>query len=185
MATGSTVPLCYCVFVPPKGSVTTISDQKLHVVTNNDSNIRRNHSVVFTVMAPPKLGRLVQRMPDNSIRNIYTFTQSMVGEFIHIILYFAIVSTVDKLYFLSSPHLMSQVNHGVILYDQNKPESVGWSATDTFSFTVSCPPALLPPQTFTILISYQAHKHDNRQHETSLLNNAGTGHYKTHHYIMI
>ncbi|XP_074474956.1 chondroitin sulfate proteoglycan 4-like [Sebastes fasciatus] len=57
----------------------------------------------------------------------------------------------------------SMVNEGAILYDQNKPQSVGWSAADAFSFTVSSPPAFLPPHTFTILISYQ----------TRLLNNAG------------
>lgn len=66
-----------------------------------------------------------------------------------------------------------QVNDGVILYDQNKPGNVGWSAADYFSFTVSSPPAFLPPHTFTILISYQANEdHDNPK--TRLLNNAGT-----------
>uniref|UniRef100_A0A3B4XS27 Chondroitin sulfate proteoglycan 4-like n=1 Tax=Seriola lalandi dorsalis TaxID=1841481 RepID=A0A3B4XS27_SERLL len=125
------------------GSVTPISEQELQVVTNDVSDIRRNHSVVFTVTAPPKLGRLVRRMPDNSTQNISTFTQSMV-------------------------------NDGVILYDQNKPESVGWSAADYFSFTVSSPPAFLPPHTFTFLISYQANEHhDHPQHKTRLLNNAG------------
>lgn len=69
----------------------------------------------------------------------------------------------------------SQVNDGLILYDQNQPESVGWSATDSFSFTVSSPPAFLPPHTFTILISYQANEHlGHPQHRTRLLNNAGT-----------
>ncbi|XP_061590352.1 chondroitin sulfate proteoglycan 4-like [Cololabis saira] len=123
------------------GSVTPISKQDLQVVTNNVSDIQRNQSLVFALTAPPKLGRLVQRMPDNSTRNIHTFTQSMV-------------------------------NHGVVLYDQNKPESVGWSAADYFSFTVSSPPAFLPSHTFTILISYQANApHDNPK--TRLLNNAG------------
>ncbi|XP_072228140.1 chondroitin sulfate proteoglycan 4-like [Leuresthes tenuis] len=125
------------------GSVTPISKEELQVVTNNISDIRRNQSVVFAVTAPPKFGRLIRRMPDNSSRSISTFTQSMV-------------------------------NDGVILYDQNKPESVGWSAPDSFSFTVSSPPAFLPPHTFTILISYQANEHqDNRQSKTRLLNNAG------------
>ncbi|XP_044030460.1 chondroitin sulfate proteoglycan 4-like isoform X1 [Siniperca chuatsi] len=125
------------------GSVTPISEQELQAVTNDVIDIRRNHSVVFAVTAPPKLGRLVRRMPDNSTLNISTFTQSMV-------------------------------NDGIILYDQNKPESVGWSAADAFSFTVSSPPAFLPPHTFTILISYQANEHhDNPQHKTRLLNNAG------------
>ncbi|XP_008276293.1 chondroitin sulfate proteoglycan 4-like [Stegastes partitus] len=125
------------------GSVTPITEQELQVVTNNISDFRRNQSVVFAVTAPPKLGRLVRRMADNSTRNVFTFTQSMV-------------------------------NDGVLLYDQNKPESVGWSATDSFSFTVSSPPAFLPPHTFSILISYQANEHhDNPQHKTRLLNNAG------------
>uniref|UniRef100_A0A669BQM0 Laminin G domain-containing protein n=1 Tax=Oreochromis niloticus TaxID=8128 RepID=A0A669BQM0_ORENI len=126
------------------GSVTPISDKELQVVTNiADGDIRRNQSVVFAVTSPPKLGRLVRRMPDNSTGNVSTFTQSMLDD-------------------------------GVILYDQNKPESVGWSAADTFSFTVSLPPAFLPPHTFTILISYQANEHhDSPQHKTRLLNNAG------------
>uniref|UniRef100_A0A667WSY4 Laminin G domain-containing protein n=1 Tax=Myripristis murdjan TaxID=586833 RepID=A0A667WSY4_9TELE len=55
-----------------------------------------------------------------------------------------------------------QVNEGVILYDQNKPESVGWLASDSFSFTVSSPPAFLAPSTFTILISYQAKAQRNQ-----------------------
>ncbi|KAM6984670.1 chondroitin sulfate proteoglycan 4-like [Aplochiton taeniatus] len=49
----------------------------------------------------------------------------------------------------------TMINQGVIWYNQSLPESVGWSATDSFSFTVSCPPALLPIHTFTIPISYQ------------------------------
>lgn len=70
---------------------------------------------------------------------------------------------------------VSQVKDGVILYHQNKPQSVGWSAADTFSFTVSSPPAFLAPHTFNILISYQANAHHNSpQHKTRLLSNAGT-----------
>ncbi|KAM9735104.1 chondroitin sulfate proteoglycan 4-like [Menidia menidia] len=125
------------------GSVTPITEEELKVVTNNISDIRRNQSVVFAVTAPPKLGRLIRRMPDNSSRSISTFTQAMVRD-------------------------------GVILYDQNKPQSVGWSAADSFSFTVSSPPAFLPTHTFSILISYQANEHqDSRHSKTRLLNNAG------------
>ncbi|XP_042365625.1 chondroitin sulfate proteoglycan 4-like [Plectropomus leopardus] len=125
------------------GSVTPVSELELQAVTNDVSDIKRNHSVVFAVTALPKLGSLVQRMPDNSTQNISTFTQSMV-------------------------------NDGVIFYNQNKPQSVGWSATDSFSFTVSSPPAFLPPHTFNILISHQANEHhDSPQHKTRLLNNAG------------
>ncbi|XP_077593713.1 chondroitin sulfate proteoglycan 4-like [Stigmatopora nigra] len=124
------------------GSVTPISEQELQVMINDPTVIGRNHTVTFTVTIPPKLGRLVCHMSDNSTQEISTFTQSMV-------------------------------NSGTILYDQNKPESVGRLASDTFSFTVSSPPAFLPPSTFTILISYQANKHHNSQHNTKLSNNAG------------
>nr|XP_057909627.1 chondroitin sulfate proteoglycan 4-like isoform X2 [Doryrhamphus excisus] len=125
------------------GSVTTITEQELQVVTNDPSDMARNDTVVFTVTVPPKYGRLVRHMPDNSTQDISTFTQGMV-------------------------------NLGVVSYDQNKTESVGWLAADTFSFTVSSPPAFLPPNTFTILISYQANKHHHdHQHDSRLLNNAG------------
>lgn len=65
------------------------------------------------------------------------------------------------------------MNHGVILYDQKQPESVGWSAADSFSFSVSSPPALLPPHTFTILVSYQANEHQKSLQRSRLLKNAG------------
>ncbi|XP_060917242.1 chondroitin sulfate proteoglycan 4-like [Labrus mixtus] len=125
------------------GSVTPISEQELKAITNDVTDIRRNRSVVFSVTAPPKLGRLVQRLPDNSSLNVSVFTQSML-------------------------------NDGVIFYDQNKPQLVGWSALDSFSFTVSSPPAFLPPHTFSILISYQTNgHHDDSKYKTRLLNNAG------------
>ncbi|XP_061554705.1 chondroitin sulfate proteoglycan 4-like isoform X2 [Phycodurus eques] len=114
------------------GSVTPISEKELQVVTNDPTANGRNHTVEFIVTVPPKLGRLVRHMPDNSTQDVSTFTQTM-----------------------------------------NKPESVGWLAGDTFSFTVSSPPAFLPPTTFTILISYQANKHHDHQHHTRLSNNAG------------
>ncbi|KAK5878703.1 hypothetical protein CesoFtcFv8_024089 [Champsocephalus esox] len=72
-----------------------------------------------------------------------------------------------------STFTQSMVNEGVILYDQNKPQPVGWSAGDSFSFTVSSPPALLPPHTFTISISQQPNKHPESLYNTRLLNNAG------------
>lgn len=74
------------------------------------------------------------------------------------------------------PHVLispPQVNHGAILYDQKEAESVGWSAADSFSFTVSSPPAVLPPHTFTILISYLANEHQNSLQRSRLLSNAG------------
>ncbi|XP_055009166.1 LOW QUALITY PROTEIN: chondroitin sulfate proteoglycan 4-like [Boleophthalmus pectinirostris] len=121
------------------GSLTPITAQQLQVVS---SDMSRNHSVTFAVTTPPKLGRLVQRLSDNSTRNISTFTQNML-------------------------------NAGQVLYQQNKPEMVGWSATDTFSFSVSSPPAFLPPHTFSILISFQANEHHDQSYKTKLLNNAG------------
>lgn len=158
--------------------MTPITQQELQAITNDVIDVRRNHSVVFAVTDPPKLGRLVRRMRDNSTLNISTFTQSMVGVCVLLLLLFkTFVNFSNKKRPFLPPHLVvsvSQVNDGVILYDQNKPESVGWSAADTFSFTVSSPPAFLPPHTFTILISYQANEHhDNLQHRTRLLNNAG------------
>lgn len=115
--------------------------------------------------SPPKLGRLVRRLPDNSTQNVSMFTQSMVGSRVHL----SVVAFVPAHAFTSPP----QVNHGVVLYDQKQPESVGWSAADSFSFTVSSPPAVLPPHTFTILISYQANEHQDSLPRTRLLNNAG------------
>lgn len=67
----------------------------------------------------------------------------------------------------------------MILYDQKEPESSGRSAADSFSFTVSSPPAFLPPRTFTIFISHQANKHhDIPDPKTRLLNNEGAVYFK-------
>lgn len=129
--------------------------------------------MVFTVTSPPKLGRLVRRLPDNSTQNVSMFTQSMVGSRL----------PRDATVFVP-PHVLiwlPQVNHGVILYDQKKPESVGWSAADSFSFLVSSPPTVLPPHTFTILISYQANEHHNSLPQRSrLLANAGADAQRRH-----
>lgn len=72
-------PLSHWVSWIFKGSVTPLSEQHLQATTNQDSNLQRNQSVVFTVVIPPKLGQLVQRLPDNSTKKVSTFTQSMVG----------------------------------------------------------------------------------------------------------
>lgn len=117
------------------------------------------------VTAPPKLGRLVRRLPDNSTQNVSMFTQSMVGSRLHL----SLTGFVPPHVLISPP----QVNHRIILYNQEEPESVGWSTMDSFSFTVSSPPAVLPPHTFTILISYQANEHQNSLQRTRLLTNAG------------
>lgn len=58
-----------------KGSVRPISGAHLQVVSSDSS---RNHSVLFTVVVPPKLGRLLRRLPDNSTQDVSTFWQSMV-----------------------------------------------------------------------------------------------------------
>lgn len=117
------------------------------------------------VTSPPELGRLVRRLPDNSTQNVSMFTQSMVGSRLRL----SLTVFVPPHVFISPP----QVDHGVILYHQKEPESVGWSAADSFSFTVSSPPAVLPPHTFTILISDQASEHQSSLQRTRLLNNAG------------
>lgn len=72
-------PLSHWFFWTFKGSVTPLSEQQLLAETNQDRDLQRNQSVVFAVTVPPKLGRLVQRLPDNSTQNVSTFTQSMVG----------------------------------------------------------------------------------------------------------
>ncbi|KAJ3605282.1 hypothetical protein NHX12_027332 [Muraenolepis orangiensis] len=103
------------------GSVTTVSEEALRVVIDDDGDLTGSPSAVFTVTAAPRLGSLEERLADNSTRPVSTFTQGMV-------------------------------NDGVILYNQNLPEAVGWSAEDSFLFTVSAPPASLTPHTFSILI---------------------------------
>lgn len=161
--------LSHWVFWTFKGSVTPLSELHLLAATNQDRDLQRNQSVVFTVTVAPKLGRLVQRLSDNSTQNVSTFTQSMVGlRLVPRLLFFAAEG--EPLSLL----VLCQVNEGAILYDQKMPESVGWSAEDSFSFTVSSPPAFLPPHTFTILISYQANEHRSGPHPKSrLLSNEG------------
>lgn len=62
---------------------------------------------------------------------------------------------------------------------------MGWSAADSFSFTVSSPPVVLPPYTFTILISYQANEHQNSlRRRTRLLNNAGADPRRKPHGVL-
>uniref|UniRef100_A0A3B4AXU3 Laminin G domain-containing protein n=1 Tax=Periophthalmus magnuspinnatus TaxID=409849 RepID=A0A3B4AXU3_9GOBI len=70
-------------------------------------------------------------------------------------------------------NILYNLNAGQVLYQQTKPEMVGWSATDTFLFTVSLPPAFLPPQTFSIIVSYQGNENHDQSYKTELLNNAG------------
>ncbi|MGH0114855.1 UNVERIFIED_CONTAM: hypothetical protein FKN15_064122 [Acipenser sinensis] len=48
-----------------------------------------------------------------------------------------------------------KVDEGAIAYEQTNLESIGWSAEDSFRFTVSSPPASLDPHVFNIIISYE------------------------------
>ncbi|MBN3301065.1 CSPG4 protein, partial [Amia calva] len=49
----------------------------------------------------------------------------------------------------------TMVDDGVIAYEQSQVDAVGWSAGDSFSFTVASPPASLEPQVFNIDICYE------------------------------
>uniref|UniRef100_A0A672Z8C2 Laminin G domain-containing protein n=1 Tax=Sphaeramia orbicularis TaxID=375764 RepID=A0A672Z8C2_9TELE len=139
------------------------------------------------VITPPSNGHLALRSAPS--RHILNFTQSHIDSgqlvFVHSenLITLSFVSTCTIFFLLNdmisiitcvfSFFFLSEVNEGVILYDQNKPESVGWSAADVFTFTVSSPPAFLPPHTFTILVSFQANEHHDHPYRTRLLNNAG------------
>ncbi|KAJ8339261.1 hypothetical protein SKAU_G00360470 [Synaphobranchus kaupii] len=120
------------------GSSTPISTEDLRAVTN-DNDVMGNRTIVFTVIGPPKLGKLVKKQTDNSTAEVSSFTQSMVDE-------------------------------GVIFYEQNGAEFGGWRAIDSFSSTLSSPPAALEAQIFTIDISYE---NTGPEHRTLLLANTG------------
>ncbi|XP_029860293.1 chondroitin sulfate proteoglycan 4-like [Aquila chrysaetos chrysaetos] len=64
----------------------------------------------------------------------------------------------------------SMVDEGVVMYEHLHDESVGWSAEDFFTFTVSSPPSALDLQVFHIVISYEITRHDRNSH---LLANTG------------
>ncbi|XP_048876342.1 chondroitin sulfate proteoglycan 4-like [Brienomyrus brachyistius] len=120
------------------GSSTPISAEELLAVTN-DNDGAQNRSIVFTVISPPKLGRLVKIQADNTTAEISSFTQTMVDE-------------------------------SEVIYEQSRADSVGWVATDFFSFTISSPPASLEAQIFNIDISYE---NTDPEHKTILLANTG------------
>ncbi|KAM7166940.1 chondroitin sulfate proteoglycan 4-like isoform 3-T3 [Macrochelys suwanniensis] len=63
-----------------------------------------------------------------------------------------------------------RVDEGLIIYEHTHNEAVGWSAEDSFTFTVSSPPAALDLQVFHIAISYEINRHDQSSH---LLANTG------------
>ncbi|KAG7322956.1 hypothetical protein KOW79_014302 [Hemibagrus wyckioides] len=57
---------------------------------------------------------------------------------------------------------------GLVVYEHTEP--ISWTATDSFIFTASSPPASFPPHTFNINISY-----DNTSPEHSSILHANTG----------
>nr|XP_020449501.1 chondroitin sulfate proteoglycan 4-like isoform X2 [Monopterus albus] len=60
------------------GSSTPLTNEELQAVTNDISNTS-NRIITFSVIRPPKLGRLAARQPDNSTVDISSFTQDMVN----------------------------------------------------------------------------------------------------------
>ncbi|XP_075788582.1 chondroitin sulfate proteoglycan 4-like [Pelodiscus sinensis] len=69
-----------------------------------------------------------------------------------------------------STFTQSMVDESLILYEHTHNEDVGWSAEDSFTFTVSSPPATLDLQVFPIAISYEINRHDQN---SRLLANTG------------
>ncbi|KAL0979908.1 hypothetical protein UPYG_G00191440 [Umbra pygmaea] len=74
-------------------------------------------------------------------------------------------STVDVSLFTQA-----MLDQGEVLYTQTPVESVGWSAMDSMTFSVTSPPAALETQTFKMDVSYENAGPD---HKTSLLANTG------------
>ncbi|RXN21385.1 chondroitin sulfate proteoglycan 4-like protein [Labeo rohita] len=67
-----------------------------------------------------------------------------------------------------STFTQNMVKERAVLYAQTKP--VAWTATDSFTFTASCPPASLQAHTFNIHISYE---NTGQEHRSALLTNTG------------
>uniref|UniRef100_A0A672KVS1 Chondroitin sulfate proteoglycan 4-like n=1 Tax=Sinocyclocheilus grahami TaxID=75366 RepID=A0A672KVS1_SINGR len=67
-----------------------------------------------------------------------------------------------------SSFTQNMVKERAVLYAQTKP--VSWAATDSFTFTASCPPAFLQAHTFNIHISYE---NTGPEHRSALLTNTG------------
>uniref|UniRef100_A0ACB8EPB6 Uncharacterized protein n=2 Tax=Sphaerodactylus townsendi TaxID=933632 RepID=A0ACB8EPB6_9SAUR len=66
------------------GSRKQITSHNLKAITN-DMVGAENRTIIFTVAIPPKLGKLIRVLTDNSTQDISSFTQSMVDE--HLIVY--------------------------------------------------------------------------------------------------
>uniref|UniRef100_A0A6Q2YK54 Laminin G domain-containing protein n=1 Tax=Esox lucius TaxID=8010 RepID=A0A6Q2YK54_ESOLU len=71
---------------PTRSSLKTISQNDLLVVTNDNGDVRRNQTIVYSVTSPPKLGKLVRKQTDNSTLKISSFTQNMVGLYLFVLL---------------------------------------------------------------------------------------------------
>ncbi|KAM6958782.1 chondroitin sulfate proteoglycan 4 [Aplochiton taeniatus] len=61
------------------GSLTAITKEDLQASTN-DRGSTANRTVTFSVVRPPRLGRLVKLQADNSTKDISVFTQHMVDQ---------------------------------------------------------------------------------------------------------
>lgn len=62
------------------------------------------------------------------------------------------------------------MDEGLVVYEHTQIEALGWNGEDSFTFTVSSPPATLDLQVFHIAISYDINRHDHNSH---LLANTG------------
>lgn len=60
------------------GSLSMISKEVLHAVTNDNKSVS-NRTIYFTVITPPKFGKLVNVQADKSTTDISSFTQRMVS----------------------------------------------------------------------------------------------------------
>nr|XP_056705022.1 LOW QUALITY PROTEIN: chondroitin sulfate proteoglycan 4-like [Euleptes europaea] len=69
-----------------------------------------------------------------------------------------------------SSFTQSMVDERLIVYEHTKKEDIGWNAQDSFTFTVSSPPAVLGSQVFDINISYELKGYG---HYSQLLANTG------------
>jgi len=67
----------YCLFLY-LGSICLILNNILQAVTNDDSGIT-NRTIYFTVINPPKFGKLVKLQADKTTTDISSFTQQMVS----------------------------------------------------------------------------------------------------------
>ncbi|MEE6521797.1 hypothetical protein FKM82_020107 [Ascaphus truei] len=56
----------------------TISSEVLKAVTNDETGMR-NRTITFTIVIPPKHGRLLKQGPQNLTEVVTSFTQMMVS----------------------------------------------------------------------------------------------------------